>query len=480
MPWPDAPPHVVLMVLDDVGWADWGLRGSDFPTPNIDALASSSALLDRFYVQPVCSPTRSVFMTGRYPFRTGMQHTETLVPGSTAHLPLDVPTAAELFRSTRKYETHMIGKWHLGYAKFEYTPVGRGFDSFTGYMQGQIDYFNHTVEKGLDWWDNSTGKLKAVYNHGYSMSSYSEAAERIIGGLAPGKSLFLYYAHQEIHLPIEYPPDNKFQKVCGAVPKNVPSPQMNRQALCSMMANLDDQVGQFVGLLQRKNMWANTLMWVTADNGGMTHWSDQWPASVSSNWPLRGGKATLFEGGVRVTAFVAGGALPAAARGITVAAPIHAVDVLPTLAGLAGIAPRDDWDGRNVWAQIAEGAGPNGPREIPLNIVEGGKNYSALIYGDLKLIVGRVGVCDGYWTTGVPYERIDPPDTTGMPKLFNLTDDPLESVNLADSRPDDVAALTARIARWADGAAGFLEPQDNSVHTRSLPWLHEGVWAPFL
>eukprot|EP01065_Artemidia_motanka_P007434 TRINITY_DN1369_c3_g1_i1.p1 TRINITY_DN1369_c3_g1~~TRINITY_DN1369_c3_g1_i1.p1 ORF type:complete len:525 (+),score=166.56 TRINITY_DN1369_c3_g1_i1:78-1577(+) len=479
-------PHLVLMVLDDIGWADLSMRGSSFPTPNLDSLAQGGVLLDRYYVQPVCSPTRSSFMTGRYPFHTGMQHFDTLMPGTEAHLPLDVPTLPELLKETG-YETHMVGKWHLGYAKHKYTPVGRGFQTYMGYLQGQVDYYNHTVGvkntpiNGYDFWDNTSGVLEAMWGDDgtYTMGKYVQYAEKVIDNLSPGKSLFLYYTHQEIHIPIEYPPQAKYAELCSKVPKDVPSEMMNRQALCSMISDLDERVGDFVTLLKQKEMWSNTLMFVSTDNGGMTHWAEIWPASTSSNWPLRGGKTTLFEGGVRGTAFVTGGFVPEAARGTVLKDLMHAVDVVPTLAGRGGVSPQASWDGEDMWGRIA-GTAPerDTPREIPVNVYDDGKNYSAIIHGDMKLIQGFWGLCDGYWTCTEPYQHVSTKEKA-LIKLFNLTEDPTETTNLAPSMPDVVADLQKRLLQWADPKNGYLAPQFNLLHPRAIPVLHNGTWAPF-
>ena len=103
-------PHIILMAIDDLGWTDVGYHGSNFPTPRIDALAASGVKLEKYYVQQVCSPTRSALMTARYPFRTGLQHATTLMPGSVAKIPTDTATIAEVLKSVG-YSTHMIGKW---------------------------------------------------------------------------------------------------------------------------------------------------------------------------------------------------------------------------------------------------------------------------------------------------------------------------------------------------------------------------------
>eukprot|EP00756_Hemistasia_phaeocysticola_P023279 Hpha_TRINITY_DN15882_c1_g3::TRINITY_DN15882_c1_g3_i4::g.189326::m.189326/K12375/ARSI_J; arylsulfatase I/J len=480
------PPHLVLLVLDDVGWADLSGRGGAFQTPRMDGLMKEGVVLDKYYVQPVCSPTRSSFMTGRYAFHTGFQHTDTLIPGTSAHLPEDTPTVAEVLKGAG-YETHAVGKWHLGYNKWSHTPVGRGFESYTGYLQGQVDYYNHTIGDqggaaltGMDFWDNTTGEFRAMWElYGeYTMPHYKQRVERIIDNLAPEKSLFLYYAHQEIHIPIEYPPESKYAQACAAVPKDFPSAMMNRQALCAMMNDLDEAVGEFADLLKTKGLWENSLVWVTTDNGGMTHWANIWPASTSSNWPLRGGKASLFEGGVRVTAWLMGGLIPTTARGTVYGGLLHAVDVVPTLTARAGVTPEANWDGKDAWSALIGTEEADTQREIPLNIYDAGKNYSALIRGDMKVINGFWGLCDGYWTAGPEYEHLPSPENQTV-KLFNLTADPTEKNNLASEMPELTKELVARLEWYGDKANGYHPPQLNFPHPRALPVLHNGTWAPW-
>eukprot|EP00756_Hemistasia_phaeocysticola_P036757 Hpha_TRINITY_DN16658_c3_g3::TRINITY_DN16658_c3_g3_i1::g.183461::m.183461/K12375/ARSI_J; arylsulfatase I/J len=478
------PPHLILMALDDVGWADVSMRGGAFRTPRIDGLVQEGLLVDKFYTQPVCSPTRSSFITGRYPFHTGMQHTDTLVPGTTAHIPQDTPTIAELLRD-KGYETHAVGKWHLGYSTFAQTPVGRGFGSFTGYLQGKVDYYDHTIGAGdivgMDFWDNTTGELRAMWElkGQYTMPHYKQRVEQIIDNLAPGKSLFLYYAHQEIHNPIEYPPDPKYAQACAAVPKDFPSAEINRQALCAMMNDLDEAVGDFADLLKSKGMWEDTLVWVASDNGGMTHWENKSPpASASSNWPLRGSKTSLFEGGLRVTSWLMGGFLPASAKGTTYHGLLHAVDIVPTLTARAGVAPLANWDGKDVWGALTGGEAADTEREIPLNVYDEGKNFSALLRGEMKVINGYAGNGEGYWTAGPEYAFIPPPENSTL-RLFNLTADPTEKNNLADSMPDLAQELVQRLLWHGQKTNGYLPPQPNTPNLRALPSFHNGTWAPF-
>jgi arylsulfatase B/arylsulfatase I/J len=484
-------PHLVFMVLDDIGWSDVSYHGSDFPTPRIDELATTGVRLEKYYVQQVCSPTRSALMTGRYPFRTGMQHCTTLAPGSEAHIPEDVPTLAEALKGAG-YSTAMIGKWHLGYASWDFTPTGRGFDSHAGYFQGEVDYFKKTFDRpgmaaatGLDFWRNRTVARDAVGTH--SMDFYMAEAERLLDERDPSKPLFLYFAHQQIHTPLEAPPGEEYEAACKSV-----TASKWRNIVCRMANSLDSAVGNFVDMLKARGMWEDTLLWVTTDNGGMTSFRDPStpPASAASNWPLRGGKTTLFEGGVRGISFVAGGRLPVSASGRIVNDLLQHVDVPVTLAAL-GNATFSEADGFNVWDVVSRGAAS--PRsEIPVNVdpsscmTAHGSSLDALISGRWKLISGSAGNYDGWWNnTDYIHENVSAASEAAIVDevkvwLFDLDEDPHERQNIALSNPDIVAKMQARLQELADINQGFAEPQDNSVKIKSAPMFHKGVWAPFL
>lgn len=312
-------------------------------------------------------------MTARYPFRTGLQHVTTLSPGSAAAIPKDTATIAEVLKGAG-YATHAIGKWHLGFQSWDNTPVGRGFDSFVGYLNGGEDYYTHKIAAGMDLWRNKTAAWDAVGRHNTDV--FMDEAKRVLDNHDPSDPLFMYFAHQEVHAPLEEPPDSRSHQQCAN--QTVPSPigpnvTAGRHTLCTMASNVDTAVGTFVDMLKAKGMWENTLLWLTTDNGGMTYGiaADGAPpiaVSVSSNWPLRSGKATLFEGGVRGTSFVSGGFLPDAARGKTRTELLQHVDIPATMVKLAGA----KWtigtpDGLDVWDTIVSGA-PSNRTEVPLNV----------------------------------------------------------------------------------------------------------------
>jgi len=516
------PPHLIMMVIDDLGWSDVGYHNSDNLTPNIDQLAAAGVKLDKYYVQQVCSPTRSALMSARYPFRTGLQHAVTLRPASDGAIPKDTSTIAEVLKASG-YSTHAIGKWHLGAARWSDTPLGRGFDSYAGYLQGGEDYYTHEVGGGYDLWRNKTVAWDAQGSH--STPFFMAEATRVIEAHDPTTPMFLYFAPQEVHAPLqETPATDPSQRVCTASPK-APSPigakvTAFRHTLCAMASNLDTSIGGIVRMLQVKGMWNQTLVWLTADNGGMTYGIAELgvpPIAVgaSSNWPLRAGKATLFEGGVRVTSFVSGGFMPDTARGTTVSGLMQHVDVPMTFAKLAGATWRlGTPDGFDMWPTIL-GMVPSPRTEVPLNVdtcvgPTGGPpcaahtKLNALIVKNWKLIEANqqpancpnttwctgAGLYDGWWTndayTHQPYNATTEgalPDRSlpnGGLWLFDLDEDPNERFNLAAAQPAVVQALRARLAVLALPSNGYLDPVSNIPSPRGLPAANNGTWAPYL
>lgn len=504
------------MVLDDVGWADVGYHGSDFPTPVIDRLATSEGVrLENYYVQQVCSPTRSALMTGRYPFHTGMQHVTTLMPGSLAALPSDVPTLAEVLKEIG-YNTHAIGKWHLGYARWKNTPVGRGFDTYLGYLQGAVDYYNKTVGTsilsggsgatltGFDFWQNDRPmweEASSAAGHRYEVDVLEGEAQRILDNHDPSQKLFLYYALQNVHEPLQYPPEEEYSTNCQHV-AHTDIFGHDRHTLCAMMNRVDTAIGKFETALKEKGMWDNTVIWVTSDNGGMlpSGISGGSAGSASSNFPLRAGKASLFQGGVRVPSFVTGGYVPQSAHNTSITGLLQHVDIPTTMAVLAGASVSGN-DGFDVWDVVASGvASPR--QEVPLNVdfsnlakfegatlgacCGGAGTFNGLIQGKWKIVSGWSGMYDGY-SSNDPYV-ITPPDPAQTfvrvdgrkVWLFDLEADPEERNNMADANQATVRAMLRRLHELGQKSTGYVDPQPNLPHARSVPSLHNGTWAPFL
>eukprot|EP00931_Biecheleriopsis_adriatica_P061129 TRINITY_DN36747_c0_g1_i1.p1 TRINITY_DN36747_c0_g1~~TRINITY_DN36747_c0_g1_i1.p1 ORF type:complete len:586 (+),score=82.06 TRINITY_DN36747_c0_g1_i1:60-1817(+) len=537
-------PHIILLVLDDIGWADVGYHGSNIPTPHIDALVRDGVELNRMYAMPQCSPTRSAIMTGRWAWTTGLQHWTTILPGSTAGIPQETVTLAEVMQKA-DYDTHAIGKWHLGYSSKAQHPTSRGFSSHLGYLQGQVDYYDRTVPscgsqlcmfrqncKGrrtsqfgcskpmkspygdqadaYDFWNAETAVTGDFGK--YTQHSYMDRFEQLLANskAEPEKPLFVYFAQQLLHIPLQLPDEPQHLTACQNVKGG--SRIVNRTVLCSMASKLDETIGQMVHLLQVHNMYNNTLIWAYSDNGGMTHWGETFPASASSNYPLRGGKTTVFEGGVRSVAWVAGGALPAAARGTRRQELLHAVDILPTLAGLAGLQLSEiegTFHGEDVWGTIIGANGHITQRmELPLNIAMNRDlnilgipqilrrdakvaNYTALIKWPWKLILGDAYISQGQqetvsrsgWWAIDNYSYMPPPSfepgATGA-RLFNLEEDEGEHHDMADRFPEIVRNMSDRIySWWLSSASDYRKPQLNVWRPLANPRWHNWTWGPF-
>jgi len=192
-------PNIVYIVADDLGWKDVGFHGSDIKTPHIDRLAQGGATLEQFYAQPMCTPTRACLMTGRYPFRYGLQTAVILGPHTYG-----LPTYEWLLPQALKeagYRTAIIGKWHLGHADRKYWPRQRGFDYQYGPLIGEIDYFTHESNDVIDWYRNN----EPLKEEGYSTTLIGNEAVRLINEHDPATPLYLYLTFNAPHSPYQAP-----------------------------------------------------------------------------------------------------------------------------------------------------------------------------------------------------------------------------------------------------------------------------------
>ncbi len=420
-------PNVVLIVADDLGWADVGWHGKEIKTPHLDGLAAAGAKLEQFYVQPVCTPTRAALMTGRYPMRHGLQ-VGVVRPWAQYGLPLEERTLPQALKEAG-YATAICGKWHLGHFRPEYLPTRRGFDHQYGHYNGALDYFTHIRDGGFDWHRDD----RESRDEGYSTHLIARESARIVAEHDRSRPLFLYVPFNAVHAPHQVPARYKEPYAGLAEP---------RRTYAGMVAAMDEAVGQIVAAIDKKGMRRDTLFLFSSDNGGPA------PGRVTSNGPLRAGKGTLYEGGVRVPAFAAWeGRIEA---GSVVNAPLHAVDWYPTLLKLAGASldQKLPLDGRDAWPAIAEGkATPHA--EILLNT---SPNSGAIRIGDWKLVLsGGRGASDED-EAGEPAPRRKGARKESV-ELFNLADDPNESRNLAPENAGKVKDLRARYDTFAREAA---------------------------
>lgn len=409
----DAPkPNVVYIIADDLGWKDVGFHGSDIKTPNLDKLAAGGAKLEQFYAQPMCTPTRAALMTGRYPFRYGLQ--TAVIPSAQTY---GLATDEWLLPQTLKeagYNTALIGKWHLGHADPKYWPEQRGFDYHYGPLIGELDYFTHKQHGVTDWFRNN----KRVEEKGYTTTLLGNDAVRWIDQQDASKPFFLDLSFNAPHTPYQAP-----QEYLDMY-KNIEDP--NRRAYAAAITAMDEQIGRVIDALQKKGLRDKTLLVFQSDNGGTKNPMFAGEGDMSKvkipcdNGPYRDGKGSLYEGGTRVCALAnwPGHIQP----GITVDGMVHVTDFYPTIVNLAGgsTAKCKPLDGVDVWQTISTNA--TSPRtEIVYNV----EPFRAGIReGDWKLV----------WRTPLP----------SMPELYNIAQDPSEKNNVADKHPDQVAALEKR------------------------------------
>lgn len=411
----DAPrPHILYILADDLGFADVGFHGSDIRTPNLDKLAAGGARLGQFYTQPMCTPTRAALMTGRYPLRYGLQ-VGVIPSGASYGLATDEFLLPQALKQVG-YRTALVGKWHLGHADQKYWPRQRGFDSFYGPLVGEIDHYKHEAHGVTDWYRNNS----LVKEKGYDTELFGADAVRLIGGHDPKTPLFLYLAFTAPHTPYQAP--QRYLDMYAGI--SDPS----RRAYAAMITAMDDQIGKVVDALTARGLRDNTLIVFHSDNGGTRNKMFAGEGAVAGdlparNTPYREGKGSLYEGGTRVAALAnwPGRITPGQADGI-----MHVVDMLPTLARLAGASldKAKPLDGVDVWPALA--AAQSGRSEVVYNVEP-----------------TQGAVRDGKWK--LHWQVVLPPKV----ELFDLDADPSETTDLSAAHPEKVAELEQRVIALA-------------------------------
>lgn len=422
LPAAEAPrPNIVFLLADDLGSYDVGWRGGAIKTPHLDQLARAGARLEQFYVQPVCSPTRAALMTGRYPLRYGLQ-VGVVRPWAQYGLPLEERMLPQVLHEAG-YETAIVGKWHLGHFRREYLPTRRGFDHQYGHYNGALDYFTHVRDDGFDWHRDDRENRDV----GYTTHLLADEAVRRVTQRDKSKPLFLYVPFNAVHAPHQVPAS--YSEPYGQL-------RGQRRIYAGMLAAMDEAIGKIVAAIDQQGQRDNTLFVFSSDNGGPR------PGVITDNGPLRAGKGTVYEGGVRVVALAAWKGQIAA--GSSVQTPMHMVDWYPTLVKLAGGSLEQPLpiDGKDVWPALTGGK-LDRPEPIVLNITPRG---GALRLGDWKLVVNGTAAANDD-------EDADKPAKAGNVELFDLAADISEKKNLAADQPQVVAQLRARYEALAQAAA---------------------------
>jgi arylsulfatase A-like enzyme len=295
-------PNILFILADDLGYGDLSCYGRpDYQTPHLDRLAAQGVrFVNAYSASPVCTPTRCAFITGRYPARTRVGLEEPLTErgdlgerAKTLGLPPEHPTIASLLKRS-DYQTSLIGKWHLGYLP-NFGPVQSGFDEFFGIMSGAADFFTHKDMRGDG--DLYEGRVP-VERIGYTTEMLTQRAVEYVSnrrkGAGSARPFYLSLHYTAPHWPWEGPRDQDVSRALGRGYDGFTAGG-SLKTYAAMMKSLDDGIGEVLRALDRAGLTRNTLVIFTSDNGG---------ERFSYNWPFRGQKFSLWEGGIRVPAIV--------------------------------------------------------------------------------------------------------------------------------------------------------------------------------
>jgi arylsulfatase B len=579
-------PHIIHILVDDLGWAEVGYHNKiaktegDVKTPNIDRLVAGGLELDRFYAEKICSPSRSAFQVGRFGIHVNTQNVfpeinnpDDPVSGYQG-IPINMTGIAEVLRGAG-YRTHAVGKWDVGMATNEHSPASRGYDTWLGYWHHSNDYWTQVIESCgktdiRDLWrinatmngpaydlqnvasctqdnqfpDNATATTATCV---YEDDIFAQEVERVLESHDPDHPLFLFYSMHLVHMPLQA----KQAKLDAFSFIN----DTFRREMHAMASTLDDYVGRVEEVLRRTGLWEDALVVFHSDNGGeiMTQFCG------GNNYPLRGGKFSHFEGGIRVNAFVSGGFLPEGRRGSVSTALLSVADWYATYAALAGVpvaAPATTTTTATSYSSTSPAAGTTGAAdaaaatttsaaatatampalpvmedakaaaaglpgvdsvncwpmlagetdscrtEIPVGDtsaigfnMDGQALVGALISGNFKLVLGAENkgfhvdqdvVTDPFWPnhkSPVKVPEAHPKLCNRNPEeggcLFNIYEDPSESVNLAATFPDIFNQLLARLDEWQATVFSPVRGHKNPAACEAAT-ARGDYWGPFL
>jgi arylsulfatase A len=423
-------PNVVVIFCDDLGYSDIGPFGAQgYSTPHLDKLAAGGTCYTNFHVaQPVCSASRAALLTGCYPNRIGIHGA--LSPAAKHGIHGDETTLGEVFRS-QGYATAAVGKWHLGHHA-QFLPTRHGFDSYLGLPYSNDMWPFHPEAKA-----GSYPKLPLMQNEQVIdedvtpedqeqlTTRYTEAAVKFIQQ-SKEKPFFLYLAHSMPHVPLYV--SSKFKG------------KSQRGIFGDVIMEIDWSVGQVMQALKDSGVEENTLVIFTSDNGPWLSYGDH----AGSAGPLREGKGSSWEGGVRVPCIMSWpGRIPAGARNESM---LMTIDLLPTLAGLIG-APKSkqEIDGKDVWPLLKGDAKARNPHDHYFIWYENNQ-LQAVISADgqwkLQLPHGYRSVAGVPRATGGKPSRYEQVKITS-PQLYHLSQDQGESTDVAKDYPAELAKLQA-------------------------------------
>ena len=407
----DRPPNILIILADDMGWADLGQDGSKIDTPNLDRLAKEGVKLTRFYASAaMCSPTRAALLTGRYPHSVGMpelasQTARGKVPVlALAHAATTLPEALK----PAGYRSVIVGKWHLGFGPKD-GPIHHGFDEFWGSLLGTPMFWQ---VKGTMHNDQP---IEVQGGH-YTDLLTSKAIEYLRREVSADRPLFMYLAYNAPHYPLEAPAELVYKY------RRRFSDRGLFAVYAAMVEHMDQGIGRVLATLDDLGAAANTLVIFTSDNGPSAETNSYGPEGADhSNGPLRGYKFGTHEGGIRVP-FLARwpGRLPAGSVRDT---PAITMDILPTALAVANVKP----------PAVQE---IHGTSILPLLRGESFSRQGALHWENQH----NAAVLAGDWKLVHRFYR--------EPMLYRVSEDISESRDLAAQHPEKVKELLALHAQW--------------------------------
>lgn len=462
LPAAEARMNVLLLLVDDWGWTDGGVFGSDlYETPRIDQLAAEGTRFTQAYAAcTVCSPTRAALLTGQYPARLHLtdwiaghssryQNRPLLEPPWTQKLELTHTTLAERLQAAG-YRTASVGKWHLtptgepGSPEVRaYWPQHHGFEVNIGGNQfgGPGSYFAP--------FSPPTGRvllnMPEADDGDYLTDRLTDEAIRLIRAWQ-NEPFFLYLPYYAVHTPIQAKPDliEKYKQ------KIRPGLRHQNPAYAAMVETVDDSVGRILDTLEALGLTDNTLVILTGDNGGLDPHDT---GRITNNAPLRDGKGSVYEGGVRVPCVIR---LPHAPSGTVSDQPIISMDLFPTILAAAGLAPdqpETELDGVDLLSLLHDPSVTLPERDLfwhyPHDHTEGATPYSAVRAGDFRLIEYHLD---------------------GNVELYNLAEDPGETRDDSRASPDLVYQLKQKLETWRT-AIGAQMPPPNPAYDPTQPTL---------
>lgn len=437
-------PNIVLIMADDLGWGDVGYHGGEIKTPAIDGLAEEGVRLNRFYTYPACTQTRGALLSGQRMRSVGL--VEPMPPWTDAGLPLDISTLADQLRAAN-YATWKVGKWHLGDHYVEQFPTQRGFDHFYGSLGGEINYYSHVFASALDWQRNG----KTLTEEGYSTHLLTAEAVRLLGEHPTDRPYFLDLSYNAPHTPLQAPE--------ATLEEYSHIENYNRRRYAAMVAELDRGIAQVVEAIEGRDDANRTLVIFMSDNGGSLKFG-------ASNSPLKGGKTSQYEGGLRVPAIAWWPAqLESGIRDQIMS--VH--DIYPTLLGLAGstVDTNSKLPGVNVWPTITNNESISRDEPIAFALMIPGMpgtpaTYSASVIQDgWKLI--EVSQFNRMAQSAEEKYQLR------ARELYDIDKDPLEKTNLAEAEPDKLSEFVALLQGIPMGKPIGFKPPPPDWKLRLMP-----------